>query len=367
MVQNNVTWLEATIAAPVFTGLITYYIEGKQEHRHHLMEEVVGRPQRAYGVRGSIFSFLMPWEEIHEKLGKAVEQGDLSAWPMAPDMVAQVVRVRLVKGPTEMINKFKELRIRAKVVREIAMLYIRNHVQDLANRPGVLEIHKRHRKPTVLQSLEAHVTDRVATCYPSTVFPDDVGGVLPEIQAMVDQQATQASKAVFESGFELKQSTMPDVPSEPSKLFEHERPSLVVAESTSEGILSEQVLAEHAFKTVAGLDIPMSSTFENQWITKYNARVFPWALKFDCGGPDYPELFSDWSQGAPGSSASTAKGPQERWRRVAGEAEVLPGVYAQMLATRPEMQLAGDWLLVPGTRNLHWRYAVIGNQTKYSP
>ena len=28
IVENSVTWLEATIACPIFTGLITYYIEG---------------------------------------------------------------------------------------------------------------------------------------------------------------------------------------------------------------------------------------------------------------------------------------------------------------------------------------------------
>ena len=30
-----------------------------------------------------------------------------------------------------------------------------------------------------------------------------------------------------------------------------------------------------------------------------------------------------------------------------------------MLATRAETQLAGDWMLVPASRNLHWRYAVL--------
>ena len=352
-VENDVTWLEATVAAPVFTGLINYYIEGPAEHRHHLMEEKVGRPDRAYGVRGSIFSFLLPWEEIHKKLGEAVEQGDLSAWPMAPDMVAQVVRVRLVRGPTEMINKFKELRIRAGVVRAIAMLYIENHVQDLADRPGVLKIHRHHRKATVLQSLQAHVTQRVAACYPATAFPDDVGGVLPEIKAMVEQQEAQTDKVPFESGFELKQSTMPDVSSEPDKLFEHERPSLVVGESSSDGIHDEEALAAQAFKTVAGLDIPMSTTFEKQWNSKYLPLTSPWALKYACGGAEYPDLFSNWD------TDSRSLTIQDTWRRLAGEAKLLPGPYAQMLATRPEMQLAGDWVLVPGARNLHWRYMVL--------
>ena len=50
---------------------------------------------------------------------------------------------------------------------------------------------------------------------------------------------------------------------------------------------------------------------------------------------------------------------KERWRRTNGEAPLLPGEYAKMLATRPECQVAGDWMLVPAVRNLHWRYAVL--------
>ena len=141
IVRHRVSWLEATIACPVFTGLVTYYIEGAQEHRHHLMEEPLAQPQRAYAVRGSLFSFLMPWERIQADISKTLEQGDLSAWPMSPAQVHQVVRVRLMQGPKEILNKFKELRVRAQVVRDVAQLYITHHVKDLVDRPGVLAIH----------------------------------------------------------------------------------------------------------------------------------------------------------------------------------------------------------------------------------
>ena len=118
-VDHKVSWIEATIACPVFTGLITYYIEGAQDDRHHLMEQLVGKPQRAYGVRGNLFSFLLPWERIHEEIEKTVEKGDLSGWPLSPDVVQHVVRVRLVKGPEELLNKFNELKIRARVVKDV--------------------------------------------------------------------------------------------------------------------------------------------------------------------------------------------------------------------------------------------------------
>ena len=38
---------------------------------------------------------------------------------------------------------------------------------------------------------------------------------------------------------------------------------------------------------------------------------------------------------------------------------VTPGIYKQMLATRPEKQIAGDWFLVPAAQNLHWRWMVL--------
>ena len=45
--------------------------------------------------------------------------------------------------------------------------------------------------------------------------------------------------------------------------------------------------------------------------------------------------------------------------KIAGEAVLLPGEHAHMLATRPEMQIARDWMVVPAARNLHWRYEVL--------
>ena len=37
-VANKVTWLEATIACPVFSGLVTYYIECDASQRGHMMK-----------------------------------------------------------------------------------------------------------------------------------------------------------------------------------------------------------------------------------------------------------------------------------------------------------------------------------------
>ena len=98
------------------------------------MEEALAQPQRAYGVRGSLFSFLLPWEKIQQDVEKTLQQGDLSEWPLSPAHVAQVLRVRFVRGPVEILNKFKELSV---VYNALEGRVVRNRI---ANRLGTEQL-----------------------------------------------------------------------------------------------------------------------------------------------------------------------------------------------------------------------------------
>ena len=120
---------------------MTSYIEGEKSDRCNLMDTALSQANRSWGVRGNIFSFLLPWEEVLTQLFQKVEDGDLSQWPLAPDVVLHVVRVRFVRGPEDLLQKFRDLYVRSKVVKKLAAIYIDRKVQDLAKRPGVLEIH----------------------------------------------------------------------------------------------------------------------------------------------------------------------------------------------------------------------------------
>ena len=46
-----------------------------------------------------------------------------------------------MQGPDEILNKFKELKVRAKVVKDVALAYVANHCKDLCGSPGVLRVH----------------------------------------------------------------------------------------------------------------------------------------------------------------------------------------------------------------------------------
>ena len=91
----------------------------------------MSKPERAYAVRGNIFSFLLPWEEIQGQLADVFDKGNLAEWPLSQEVVEHLVRVRLVRGPEQLLNKFKELNVRAHVVLLVANDYIDNHFEDL--------------------------------------------------------------------------------------------------------------------------------------------------------------------------------------------------------------------------------------------
>ena len=359
LVEHNVTWLEATIAGPVFSGLVTYYVEGNESERHHMMETAVGKPERAWAIRGNLFSFLLPWEEIMAQLFKKIEDGDLSEWPLNRYAAAKVVTVRLVRGPEQILQKFRELHVRSWVVRRLSYIYIERHIADLADRPGVLKIHAHMQQATVEASLKAHVDQRVAEFYPPAEYNTGSGHVPPEITTMVREQQAAAGGRSVDSGFDMKQSTMPDISASDTTLFQNMRPCIVTDEAATADTLPAEVIAEHALKSISSLTIQMSNKFENQFVSKYTPRIFPWALNYDCGGAEYPNLFNDWEELLQGEQDRLAHSIQQRWRRIREEAPLLPGDYAAMLATRVETQVAGDWMVVPAARNLHWRYAVL--------
>ena len=78
--------------------------------------------------------------------------------------------------------------------------------------------------------------------------------------------------------------------------FQGLRPVIVTDEGQADRAFSSEAVAEAAMSDkVSAMDLPVSSEFEKQFVSEYSCRVFPWALNYECGGADYPELFADWA------------------------------------------------------------------------
>ena len=112
--KYRVRWIESAAACPVFTCLITYYVEGD---RGHLMNVEHHRPNRAYAVRGNVYSFYMPWEEVASKLGNVLENDNLVVLPHTEETLASLVLFSLRIGDVVDLNKWMpQARLRPHVV-----------------------------------------------------------------------------------------------------------------------------------------------------------------------------------------------------------------------------------------------------------
>ena len=242
---ENVTWLEATIACPFFTGMVAYYIEAPQ--RRHLMEEPVAQPEAQYGIRGNVFSNLMDWEGTHAKLKEVTSNGNLTLdkWPIAPSEAVQLARVqvRFVRGPDAILNKFKQLKIRAEIVKKVSYLYIEKHLCGLLNAKGAADIQAKYAGISLEMALRAHVDARMTEHYPEDKYPSATGAVPKEMHQFlayeIENLRRTASSRV--SAFEEKQSTTADAPqTDVNEVFESVRPQLILDQGSVDNVVSAE-------------------------------------------------------------------------------------------------------------------------------
>jgi hypothetical protein len=134
------------------------------------------------------------------------------------------------------------------------------------------------------RQIQEHIRARVEATYPDAEFGSAEGAVPQNLLAMLRAQDEEESKDI--SAFDMKQATMPDMSPEGSNMFEGVRPTIVVDEGETRDTFSKEIVMESVLPDkVSGIDVSMSNTFENQFVSHYNSRVFPWALNYDCGVP----------------------------------------------------------------------------------
>ena len=79
--RYKVRWIEDAAACPIFTALICYYVEGDRGHSMNVQQHL---PDRGYAVRGNVYSFAMPWEQIIQNMEKVLQGEDVSYLPHSP-------------------------------------------------------------------------------------------------------------------------------------------------------------------------------------------------------------------------------------------------------------------------------------------
>ena len=101
--------------------------------------------------------------------------------------------------------------------------------------------------------MKEHIRKTIEKNYPEEVHGMPHGAVIPELAFAVGlQDQLHADSAGGESGFDMKQSTMPDIPLSVEKTFEGVHPIHIVEEAATEHVYTHEVLAHKIVKEAAG-------------------------------------------------------------------------------------------------------------------
>ena len=128
LVENQVTWLECAASCLIWSTMLVYYLE---EPYGHLMGETLGQPRGRTQVKGNLFSFGMPWEDIEkccyqaclhaesphrEQLRRLQNELGLSH---SEETLALLVNVHIVGGSKDLAVHLSGLTMRVAVVQEL--------------------------------------------------------------------------------------------------------------------------------------------------------------------------------------------------------------------------------------------------------
>ena len=119
---------------------------------------------------------------------------DVRDLPLDQETVCEIVRVRLVLAEAAKTKQYRELRVRSKIVKGMANVYMQRHIQDLAQRPHVLKLLKKDGTTATprevtgkgnAKMLEEHINARVDAEYLESEFGSTKGAIPAQIAAML--------------------------------------------------------------------------------------------------------------------------------------------------------------------------------------
>ena len=135
LVENAVTWLECAAASVCWSTMLVYYLE---DPFGHLMDEKMGDAQGRTHIRGNLFSFNMPWEDIerccHQACSAAKKphrenlkqlQAELGV-PHSEDTLALLVNVHIRGGSKDLAMHLSGLTLRVHVIQELIAILRRS-------------------------------------------------------------------------------------------------------------------------------------------------------------------------------------------------------------------------------------------------
>ena len=313
--RMDVKWIECACASISWTTQVIYQLE---EPHGHLIQNDMRGPHGRTAVRGNMFSFTMPMEEILQSLEAAVSKSAMVPMPHDGHVLSLLVRLHLVNCNINIAKHVKELEIRAEVVI--------NLIRELISRgfPGY----------------ENYCVDDVERRTRELFGDGSTAGFVPK---EVMQEVKKSAKVRPRSNTQAwdKNAT----PSEPASAnvrtaFDAVRPQHIVAERDGDVGIDVNASRNVAFGEFGESDLVVQtgSDMIDQWKSTYLCAAMPFTMALPVGGHD-------------------VRG-ESRWRRPASAAVVTLEDLVKGLPRRVEAQFRRHWWFTPALWNLYFRERV---------
>ena len=276
IVENQVTWLECAASCMIWSTMLVYYLEAPYGH---LMAEVMGSPQARTKVKGNLFSFTMPWEDIERCChlvclhAKELHKTELSKLqqemgvPHTEETLALLVNVHFVGGSKDLTQHLRGLTLRVHVIQRLI------DILRASGYPGY--------EPDGINSADKvarRLHDRYRQRYGDATFTP--AAVL---------EAARVHKNTALSLVQDKVATPPEALQSIEGWQRTTRPSHIVAERSvqSQSNIHENYAA--VFGKYGDFNITTASTMTKQFVPWYLGMAFPFTMPSAVGGYDVPD------------------------------------------------------------------------------
>ena len=319
-------YIECAAASPLFTALITYYVEGDRGHMLNVKQHM---PLQAYGARGNVYSFHMKWEDIAKQLGQLCEQEALEALPHNEHTLSHLVLFSLRVGDVNELNNWLPMaRLRPHVVLQLLF--------------GLVDAGFAHTTDSkTIQRLKAGLQKRLAERYPEKEghLPESKreGYIPPAVEAAI-RAAMRPAPGIRETGIHHKHATPAAAPEDLKVTLSELRPSSMFADRNSDDLVKKNLQDIVAMGKHYHLNAATGNKFVDQWNSKYVSLAFPFSIPRPVSGADYPRHPSERRK--PAAIKRNEFEPFDPW------------AFQKALPARVEANVRGSWALVPGVRNL---------------
>ena len=261
---EKVRWIELAVASPVWTSMVSFYLEGD---RGHLIEEEAHRATNRVAIRGNVSSFALPWTETISKLA-ASHAPEVLTLPHPPEMVNDFVTIT-VRG-----KRFDQVVdwVKGATIRPHVALSLLKHLVDIGH-PMCRDQDPDALKAQLERNLRRNYPDETWT--PEIKYADEPGKKKTELLFGQQKAATPFDADMTEHCAECFTAPMrPNVLSE-------DHTSSQVPDHAAQGAVN----LAYVHPVRHDMEVTTGSAFLDPWQNAFFATAFPFQFASTIGRP----------------------------------------------------------------------------------